>query len=186
MNVIDFPLCLRNFFCKLFQPIVFASIRQFMPSVFHMAMIYKSQVGLGSDVCIFFQKGTSAYSSCPDKNIEPKKIKEKLAGSKTLPASIQEKRHIGPKCREESFHRRKKITSFGGGWQAPAPDRDLESNWFLSASPRIYIYWYAGNCEETQPKVSNNQRALRDLAHSAAHNVLQSRKRKAGTMTQLA
>jgi len=42
-----------------------------MPSVFHMAMIYKSQVGLGSDVCIFFQKGTSAYSSCSD-GMEPK------------------------------------------------------------------------------------------------------------------
>jgi hypothetical protein len=53
-----------------------------------MAIMCISQVCLGRGVCIIFQKGTSAYSSCPDKNIEPKKIKEKLAGSKTLPASI--------------------------------------------------------------------------------------------------
>ena len=37
------------------------ALRQFLPSVIHMAMICKSQLCLGSGVCILFQKGTSAY-----------------------------------------------------------------------------------------------------------------------------
>ena len=49
------------------------ALRQFLPSVFHMAMICTSQVCLGRGVCILFQKGTSAYWSWSD-GIDPKNL----------------------------------------------------------------------------------------------------------------
>ena len=57
MNVIDFPLCLRQFF----------------PLVFYTALMCISQVCLGRGVCKLFQKGTSANWSWCD-GMEPKKL----------------------------------------------------------------------------------------------------------------
>ena len=60
MNVIEFPLCLRNCFGKLFQPVWLQALRQF-PSVFHLEVVCISQLCLGRGVCILFQKATAAF-----------------------------------------------------------------------------------------------------------------------------
>jgi hypothetical protein len=60
---------------------------------------------------------------------EREKRKDKnYAGSKTLPASFKERRHIGPKCRESPTKGKQKTSGdLEGGWKPPAPDRDLEN-----------------------------------------------------------
>jgi len=73
MNVIDFPLCLRKLFGKLFSQFLLQALRQFLPSVFHMAMMCISRVCLGKGVCILFQKGTFAIWSWSD-GMEPKNL----------------------------------------------------------------------------------------------------------------
>jgi len=58
---------------------------------------------------------------------EKKKI---YAGSETFPYQLRKRRHIGPKCRVPPPPKEKRKL-LEGGWQPPAPDRDLESNSFF-------------------------------------------------------
>jgi len=61
MNVIDFPLASGNSLASSFSQFLLQASRQFLPSVFHMAMMCISRVCLGKGVCILFQKGTNAF-----------------------------------------------------------------------------------------------------------------------------
>jgi len=49
-----------------FSQSLLQALRQFLPLIFHMAMMCKSQVCLGRGVCILFQEGTCAYWSWSD------------------------------------------------------------------------------------------------------------------------
>jgi len=73
MHAIDFPLCLRNFFVKLFQTVFIASIEAVPALSIPYGMMCKSQGCLGRGVCILFQKGTQAHWSWSD-GMEPKNL----------------------------------------------------------------------------------------------------------------
>ena len=100
---IDFPLCLRNLFGKLFYQFLFQALRHFLPLIFFMAMMCISQVCLGRGVCILFQKGTSAYRSYFD-GMEPKKLHmrkltaERCVGFCGHPFIHERKKHEGSCC----------------------------------------------------------------------------------------
>jgi len=52
---------------RSFSHFLLQALRQFLPSILHMAMLCISQeVYMGRVVCILFQKGTSAYWSWSD------------------------------------------------------------------------------------------------------------------------
>jgi len=59
---------------------------------------------------------------------EEKKRKTTQAAKHSL-HQLRKRRHIGPKCRESPPPKEKKTSGdLEGGWQPPAPDRDLESS----------------------------------------------------------
>ena len=60
MDVLNFPLCLRNFFGKFFTQSLLWASRQTLPLVFHMAMTCNPQECLESGICMLFQQGTFA------------------------------------------------------------------------------------------------------------------------------